>query len=515
MAKKKKSTEIVELPSEFYSRMENKRGDYEDRAKLIAKLTLPYLIREDSDSGTTAMKDSNNQSYGGRLINTLKAKMGMALLPPATSSFRYVPKPEELVALTKGNKNNNAKVYQVLSTNVNTVNKEIELQQIRNSLFDMIAQLLVVGSVVVEKKESKGMVIHPLLSFTVELDAQGKPFTICIIEKTLTLPDGVEIADNKKMPADGWELYTMCVKDKTVPKGDGGWIVIQEIEGNQVGTEQKYASDIDLPFRYLGWTWMTGDYCHRPYAEDYYKDLEQLDNLAKLLTQGSVIAAKMLLFVNERGGRTRKDEVAESANGDVIDGSADDVTTLKTEKNFDFQMPMEREQSLKKELSSAFLMNESVTRDAERVTAAEISYMAQQLESSTLAGVYSKMANDWSKWMVHQVMLELGIKFESIEVEILTGLDALGRSQEAQKLDNVMQRAEALGIRHWFNDDELVNRYTSFESVDTTNLVKTPDEVATEMAKQQAAAAEQAGAEAAATAGGQALGTQAAGQPAQ
>ena len=512
---KKKQTEITELPSEFYSRMETKRGDYEDRAKAIAKLTLPYLIREESDSGTTKMKDSNSQSFGGRLINTLKAKMGMALLPPATSSFRYVPNPEELIGLTAGNKNNIAKVYEVMSKNINIVNKAIELQQIRASLFDTISQLLVVGSIIVEKKKNNGMVLHPLLSFTVELDARGKPYTMCIIEKVLSLPEGVEVDGRRKMPEDGWKLYTMCIKDKSKPYDKAGWIVIQEIEGKQVGKEQSYANDLDLPFRYLGWTWMTGDYCHRPFAEDYYKDLEQLDKLAKLLTQGSIIAAKMLLFVNERGGRTRKDEVSESNNGDVVDGSADDVTTLKTEKNFDFQMPAEREANLKRELESAFLMNESVSRDAERVTATEISYMAQELESSSLAGIYSKMANDWSKWMVHQVMLELGVKPKSIEVEILTGLDALGRNQEAKKLDNVMARMEPLGLRHWFNDDELVNRYTAFESVDRTNLVKTPDEVAKAQAEQQKANAEQAGAEAAATSGGAAVGQMAAGQPQQ
>ena len=145
------------LPSEYYSSIESDRSQYEDRAKAIADLTLPYVIRDDTDSGTTKMKDSTSQSYGGRLVNTLKAKMGMALLPPSTSSFKYVPKPEELAALTEGNKNNKAKIYQLLSSNIATVNAEIELQQIRTSLFDIIMQLLIVGSTIVEKKPKKGV----------------------------------------------------------------------------------------------------------------------------------------------------------------------------------------------------------------------------------------------------------------------------------------------------------------------------------------------------------------------
>ena len=495
------------MPSEYYSSMESDRNQYEDRAKQIAKLTLPYVIREESDSGTTAMTDSTSQSYGGRLVNTLKAKMGMALLPPSTSSFRYVPKPEELKALTEGNPDNTAKVYQVLSSNIATVNAEIELQQIRTSLFDIIVQLLVVGSVIVEKKPKKGVTIHPLQTFVVDLDEQGMPVKMCFVESLKRLPEGIEA----KEEADEYKLYTMA----TLSDEDESWIVHQEIEQELVGEEGSYKTYDELPFRYLGWTWMVGDAFHRPYAEDYYQDLNQLDKIARLLTDGSIISAKMLLFVNERGGRTRKDDVADSINGDVIDGSADDVTALQVQKNFDFQMPMEREQNLKKELSQAFLMNESVTRDAERVTAKEISFMAQELETSSLSGIYSKLSLLWSKWIVKQVMVELGIKFDVIEVEILTGLDALGRSQEAQSLDALVQRAEALGLRHYFHDSELLNRYASYESVNTTNLMKTPSEVEAELQKMKAQQAGQVADEAMAGSAGAAIGQQAAGVPPQ
>ena len=490
--------ETEQMPSEFYAAKESDRSQYEDRAKLIANLTLPYVIREDSDSGTTKMKDSTSQSYGGRLINTLKAKMGMALLPPSTSSFRYVPKPEELEGLTQGNPDNISKVYQVLSQNVATVNAELELQQIRSTLFDIIAQLLIVGSVIVEKKEKKGVMIHPLMTFVADLDETGMPVAMCFVEMLKVLPDDITVKEEK----DEYELYTMAKLDE-----DGkGWIVTQEIDQEIVGNEQKYKDYDTLPFRYLGWTWMTGDSYHRPYTEDYYQDLNQLDKLARLLTDGSIVSAKMLLFVNEKGGRTRKDDVADSANGDVIDGVADDVSALQIQKNFDFQVPMEREQNLKKELSQAFLMNESVTRDAERVTAQEIRFMAQELETSSLAGIYSKLSLQWSKWIIKQIMLELGIKFEVIEVEILTGLDALGRSQEAQKLDALVMRAEQLGLRHWFKDSELLNRYASYESVNPVNLMKTPKEVEQELAKMKAQQAMQMGDEAVATSAGQAAG---------
>lgn len=482
-----------QLPSEYYDSGLSDRKQYEDRAKLIAKLTLPYLIREDSDSSTTAMTDSNSQSYGGRLVNTLKAKMGMALLPPSTSSFRYVPNPEELLALTGGSKENIAKVHQVLSENISAVNAEIELQQIRSTLFEIVAQLIAVGSTVVEKVKTgrKGIKLHPLQSFVVSLDSTGAPYKMCFVEKLVALPKDVQVKEEKEE----YLVYTMLTKDQELDV----WFMNQEIDGEIVGEEVVYRDEDDMPFRYLGWTWMVGDKYHRPYAEDYFKDLEQLDSLASLLTDGAIVAAKTLLFVNERGGRTRKDDVVDSANGDVIDGVADDVTALQLQKNFDFQVAANREQSIKKDLSQAFLMNESVTRDAERVTAEEIAFMARELESSSLAGIYSKFSLLWSKWNVHQIMLELKIKFESIEVEILTGLDALGRSQEAQKLDRLLQRAASMDKLHWFNESEVLNRYASFDSVNTVNLLKTPEQVEQELAQARQQAQQQAIADSAAS----------------
>ncbi len=502
MADEQKQKDLEEISAqEYYKKGESDRTPYEDRAKLISKLTVPYLIREESDTGTTQMADSNAQSYGGQLVNTLRAKMGMALLPPSTSSFRLLPDPAELEALTQGSPDNKAKISQQLSGVTTTINAEIEVQQIRNSLFDLISQLIVVGSCIAEKKKDAGVILHTLQSYVVTLDNQGVPTRLCFVEELDELPSGVEPKDEQ----DTYQLYTMAYKEIGAEK----WTVFQEIEGERVGSESTYKTYDDMPFRYLGWIWMSGDSYHRPYAEDYYKDLEQLDKLAQLLTDGALIAAKQLIFVNQRGGRTRKDDVAESANGDVVDGSADDVTSFKNEKNFDFQMPMEREQAIQKRLASAFLMNESVTRDAERVTAEEIQFMAKELETSSLSGIYSKLSLQWSKWLVVQTMKELKIKFDSVEVDIITGLDALGRSQIQQQLDGYVERLRTLEFMSYLKPEELIARYADYAGIDTTGLLKTPSEVQAEQQQAIEAANNQAMIAAGAEATGKAAGEQA------
>lgn len=481
-------------PKEFYNKFSTARSSYETRAERISKMTLPYLFNT-TFSESTGYADAISQSYCGRLLNTLKAKMGMSLLPPSTSSFRLEPNKEALIQISQGNPDFMAEVYAKISSVTNQITKEIEAQQIRDTLFDLLLQLIAVGSVVMEKIENDGIMIHTLKNFAVDLDARGEARALCVVEKKKDLPEGIVPPEEK----DEYNLYTLVQRNAE----DGKWYVTQSIEDVIVGKELSY-KDVDVPFQYVGWNWTTGDKYHRPYAEDYIDDMEQYNTLSNLLTKGSVIASKSIIFVDERGNRTRLADVANSANGDVINGRADDVTAFQLGKNFDFQVPMERLQDLQKNLASAFLMNESVTRDAERVTAQEIRFMAQELESSSLSGVYSKLSKKVSKRIVQWIMKELKINFKEVSINIITGLDALGRSQEAQKLDGLVQRMAAMNLAHYLNEGELIQRYAAFEGIDVTGLIKTPQEVQAQQQAQQEAMIAQQGNEALASETGKA-----------
>lgn len=472
------------IPSEFYNAGLSDRKPYEDRAEAIAGISLPYVIRANGADEGSALLKSANQSFNGRLINNLKAKMGMALLPPATSSFRL--KADSLAQLEVfGIDTSNPAIErfrQELSLNTDVINSEIENQQIRSALFDMILQQLVVGSVIVEKNERAGITIFTLKSYIVKLDSQGNPLAMCIVETldASQVPEGITPKEEK----DTYDLYTLLAYDKNTDK----WIMKQDIDGDLVGEEQSFKDYDDLPFRYFGWNWVQGDKYHRPFSEDYFPDMEQVDKLGKLNTEGALIAAKSVIMVNQRGGRTRKQDLVNAANGDVIDGAEADVTAFQFNKGFDFQVSNDREDRIKRELQFNFLDTGSVQRDAERVTAEEIRIMAQQLETSTLAGVYSKMALQWSKWIVLKVMKELDIQFEAIDVDILTGLDALGRSQEAQKLDSFMQRMTALQLNDWINSNELLQRYAAFDGINVVGLVKSSQQLQGERQAAQEAA---------------------------
>ena len=483
-------------PKEFYNKFSQARQDYENRAEEISAYTLPYMMMPDGSTSSSNLADKISQSYCGRLVNTLKAKMGNSLLPASTSSFRLEPDKEALEILTEGDAEAKSVVYTQLSSWTGAINREIEAQQIRDTLFDMLNQMIIIGSVVIEKIKDDGIKLYSLRSFTVDLDSRGEARAICVVEKKKDLPEGIV----PEKEAEEYNLYTLIERNNE----DGKWYMRQSIEDYPVGEEAKY-TDETLPFQYVGWTWTEGDKYHRPYAEDYLPDIKSYNSNSDLLLKGSIASGKIVFFVDEKGNRTRKADVANSKNGAVVNGRADDVTVLQVQKSFDFKIVAERLQDLGKNLAAAFLMNESVTRDAERVTAQEIRFMAQELESSSLSGIYSKLSKKVSKRIVTWVMQELNVKFQGIDVNVVTGLDALGRSQELQRLDEFVTRAANMNMMAWINEAELVQRQAALIGIDTTGLIKTPNQVAQERQQAAQAQAEQTGIDSFAQQAGQTL----------
>ncbi len=70
-----------------------------------------------------------------------------------------------------------------------------------------------------------------------------------------------------------------------------------------------------------------------------------------------------------------------------------DVTILQSQKSIDLQIINKTINDLETKLAKVFLLNSSLQRSEKRVTATEIEYMAQELETS-LGGVYSVLAQE-------------------------------------------------------------------------------------------------------------------------
>ena len=138
------------------------------------------------------------------------------------------------------------------------------------------------------------------------------------------------------------------------------------------------------------------------------------------------------------------------------------------------------------------MLRESVQRDAERVTAEEIRYMATELDEAQ-GGIYSILAQEWQLPLVHLVTKDMTTKKllpqlpkELVTPVITTGLDALGRSNDLVKLDNMVERVFTLDPQladKYINMGEYLRRRGSALKVETDGLLKSEEQV---MAQQQA-----------------------------
>jgi len=492
MAENKRSAKDI------YDKAIESRTQYVDRAEEISSLTIPYLMPPKGYSSSSTLDDSLRQSDMATNINSLTSKITMTLFPTAASSFRLDPDAEgmEQIVATEGGEGVRDTIYMALSNETARINKEIEAQDIRPQVFSFVRDLMATGPIIIEKVKKKGIKYHNIASIGVMLDDRFEPYEMAILEELTMLPEGITVKDEKE----SYELYTAIVKDEETKK----WIVTQSIGTEVVGDEQTY-TDETLPFQYLGWSIAKGDTYHRPYTEQMLGDIRSLNALTQVLTDGSVIASKVNIFVNPRGGRTRMRDLAESVNGAILEGSAEDVSAFQLQKNFDFQVPMQRLAEIKQSLDKAYLVNQSAARDSERTTATEVSFMAQELETQ-LAGIYSIMASKVSKRIVTWVMQDLGIKFDGIDVNIITGLDSLSKQGEAQKFDAYLQTLMSLGYNMAVKEAEVVRRYAEFYGINTTGLIKTEQELAQEQQAAMNAQQEQMGAESMSQAAGESAG---------
>ncbi|GGX91133.1 hypothetical protein GCM10007160_18270 [Litchfieldella qijiaojingensis] len=498
----------------LYSRLEADRDPFLRRARDAAKLTIPSLLPEEGHNGTTKLK-TPFQSLGARGVNNLSSKLLMALMPPNSPFFRLrVDNPELKQAAEESDQV--AELEKALGQIEKTVMTEIEKSAIRVSVGETLKQLLVAGNALLYVKPGGGAKVFKIDSYVVRRDPEGTPLDTVVKESVslATLPEKVRTALQDNNPStdrsdhDNVDLYTHIYRD-----GDK-WTVYQEVDGLKIpGTEGSYPLE-KSPWIPLRFTQIDGENYGRGYVEEYYGDLRSLEALTKTIVEGSAAAARILFLVNPNG-TTQKKTLQEAPNGAIRSGNSNDVSVLQMEKQADFSIAYQTIGTLTERLSYGFLLNSAIQRDAERVTAEEIRYMANELESA-LGGVYSILSQEFQLPLVRRLMYVLenkdaipSLPEDAVSPSITTGIEALGRGHDLEKLDLFIKGMadivppEVLS-QHVDFSDYMTRRATAL-GIETDGLIKSQEQIAREQAAAQQAAMRQRLAEQAMETGGKAV----------
>ncbi len=478
-----------------YDELSVMREPFLKRARKAAKLTIPSLLPPAGHTGSSDLY-LPWQSIGARGVNNLAAKLLLALLPPNTPFFRYAFDQRKLAELEAGGEegqNLKTQVEEGLSKYEKEIMVEVETGKIRVNSFEAMLHLIVAGNVLLFMPLAGGMKVYHLDSYIVVRDGMGTVLEIIAEEKLSprTVPEDIRnevmgrCTENEKI-----------VRMHTCIRLDGKrYVTWQEVKGIEVPKSRGHYPLDASPFIPLRWTIISGEDYGRGHIESLLGDLQSVEGLSQSVVEGSAAAAKMLILVNPNG-ITKQKTIAEAPNCAIRTGNAADVTVVQSQKAIDLRIAKETRSEVKQDLESSLLMTSSIQRSGERVTATEIQTMARELEDA-LGGVYALLAQEFQLPLVLRITAQM-IKQRRLKPlpkgfvrpTIVTGLEALSRGHDLQRLEMFMAGVEKYGpdkVDLYVNLTDLFTRRATALGLDQKGLIRTPGEVAQIQQQQQQA----------------------------
>ncbi len=284
-----------------------------------------------------------------------------------------------------------------------------------------------------------------------------------------------------------YDLYTIVLRQKK------NWTTWQECRNIKVpGSDGTFPLDA-CPFIPLRMYKMDGEDYGRSYVEQVKGDLNTLEGLTQAIVEGSAMASKVLFFTAPNG-TTKATDIEKAPNGAVLTGKADDVTVLTVGKTADFRTAETTIARTEQRLSRAFMLMNSIQREAERVTAEEIRALANELEA-TMGGVYSLLSDEYQRPLVSLRLHQLAktnaipkLPKGSVKLGIVAGLEALGRGHDKAKLEEFaafLQGVPPEETMRRIDFGNLLTRAATAVGINPTGLVKDEEILAQEAAAMQ------------------------------
>jgi hypothetical protein len=418
---------------ERYEKLKADRQQFLDRARECSELTIPSLI---PDEGFNYSSDlySPFQSVGARGVNNLASKLLLLLLPPNSPFFRLQVSGDAKKEMEERTELK-TEVEKSLADIEREVSKKIEELALRVSVFEALKHLIVGGNVLTYLPKNKTMRVYPLSQYVCRRDPQGELIEIIIKESIAHVALDDEIKQQMQVNGDykdddNCDIYTHIYK-----LDNKKFYVCQEVMGIKIPSTIGTIMADAMPYQALRMVRIDNENYGRSFVEEFLGDLKSLEGLSQSLVESAAASSKVVFMVKPNAV-TRKRDLAQTRNGDIITGSEGDVAVLQANKQYDLQVVERSIQKLEERMSYAFLLHTAIQRDAERVT-------------------------------------------------IITGIEALGRGNDLQKLREFVAEIGQLAqinpqVVQALNPNDLITRIATGLGIDTEGLIKTPEQLQAE-----------------------------------
>jgi hypothetical protein len=481
------------------------RDPFLKRARDCATLTIPYLMPPEGFKDTSSLP-TPYQSLGARGVRTLAAKLLLSLFPPNTPFFKFEMDEFALRQLEAeaGGQPLRGEVEKAFSARERATITEMENSQFRVVASLSLQHLIATGNFLLHvprKDRARGFRLD---QYVVKRDPSGNVLEIVVKEQVSPTVLPQEVRDAAKKGAtnsehsgdSGTEEKTADLYTHIVRKPDH-WSIQQEANGVVIRkTMGTYPLD-KCPWVVLRISSQPGEDYGRAYVEEFLGDLDSLEGLSETLVEGSAAAAR-IIFLVKPNGVTQVRVVSKARTGDVAVGDAADVTVVQSQKATDLRVAREQAQEIATRLSYAFLLNASVQRQAERVTAEEIKFMAAELDDA-LGGMYALLSSEFQLPVVtlYEDRMERVRQLPPLPKGvsrplITTGMAALGRGIDLRNLkaftmDIIQTLTPEIAFRY-IEATEYIKRSAASYGIDLGGLIKDANQIAQEeqMAQLQA-----------------------------
>jgi hypothetical protein len=332
------------------------------------------------------------------------------------------------------------------------IQSAVEAADWRTSTLMSLQQLIVAGNVCEHQMLDNTVRVFRLDQFVVLRDYAGNILEAIIEEKLTndTLPQGMSgsTSQGEAMADEEVKLYTWI--KRTNKEGGDVYDVHQEIEDARVGAPIEYALNM-LPYNFLRWSVTPGEDYGRAKVSEHVADLRSLDGLEKsMLEQGAMASRNFIMIRPTTTGVGLKNRLSKASNGSVMMGDPDSVELKSFDNPGGFQITAAQVETLRQSVSKAFLLLSGGQRDAERVTATEIERDIQELEAA-LGGNFStlnkQMMERRTRILIANMVLQSQLPSGVLDTEptVLTGLEALSRERDVQRVMQVASIVQAFG----------------------------------------------------------------------
>ena len=467
-----------------YDALKGYRSEYLDQADTAARLTLPYLIRDEEQfrGGTHDLK-TPWQSIGAKGVVTLASKLMLALMPVQTSFFKLQVDDSQL-----GLEGYPPEVKTELDLSFakieRTILEAIAASDDRVVVHQALKHLVVAGNALIFMGKN-GLKLFPLNRFVVDRDGNGNVIEIVTKEKIAKKLLGNVLEENELMPMDedarereDCDIYTHIKRD------NNRFIWHQEVFDKIIPKSQGKAPLETNPWLHLRFNTVDGEAYGRGRVEEFIGDLKSLEALSQAIVEGSAAAAKVV-FVVSPSSTTKPQTLARAGNGAIVQGRPDDIGVVQVGKSADFATAYQMIGQLEKRLSEAFLI--LTVRQSERTTAEEVRMTQMELEQQ-LGGLFSLLTVEF---LVPYLNRKLSVFEKSgqipklpkdiVKPTIVAGVNALGRGQDREALGmfltTISQTMGPEATQQFINPEEVVKRLAAAQGIDTLNLVRSMEEI--------------------------------------